>query len=1250
VNYPSIHIEGAIFSPDILDRLEDAPNQRPADFGLDSSIKVKDEIARAWADAQDYWRIFQRKLETLNPDSLATTETRNLWIVPLLGLLGYQLEYQAKGAEENGKTYPISHRAINRGQFPVHILGCREPAGLDRKPDRVALRMSTHAMLQEYLNLTEQLYGLATNGRVLRLLRDSSRLVKLTYLEFDLDRIFTDGLFADFAVLYRLLHISRMPASAETVAESIIELYHQDSLDSGARIREGLSKAVEQAIYDFANGFLAHPDNAALRHAVALGELTPNAFYQNLLRLIYRILFLLVIEERDLVYPRQVNAAQRDVYYRYYSLQHLRRLSEKRYLANRRQLDLWRSLQSTFRLFEADSPGPKLGIAPLAGDLFHPDAIGPLHRSALGNDVLLGCLYSLSLYQNPDTGQLVRVNYAALNVEEFGSVYEGLLEYDPVFVQNGDRIDFAFSEGSQRADTGSHYTPDDLVQPLLKHSLDYLISDKLKDPAPEKALLGLRVADISCGSGHILLAAARRIASAVATVRTGEEQPSPSAFRAAIRDVIRECIYGVDINPLAVELCKVSLWLEAHNPGEPLNFLDYHIKCGNAIVGHAHSKDLERGIPDEAFKALSGDDKEIASAVRKRNKVERSSAQAGQLPLGPEIKQQLDNILVRWRELSNLPEHTSIEIEVKKRSYLAFSQSEDASLLGQIAPIPIAQFYLLKTKNNLDRIITDGEFRLYLNNQQRPRGPAIAEALSLARKNHFFHWFLEFPEILQRGGFDCILGNPPYMGGKALSGNYGHPFCEYMKWEYSPAGLSDLVVYFVRRIYSLLRPEGFTAFITTNSIKDGEIRKDGLDQVLAQNGTINMAIRGIKWPGRANLFVSLVAIKKGSWNGKRVLDGKEVPIISSFFEDSLDKSEPKLLTDNIKNIFQGTVFLGDGFLLSHEEAKRLIDLDLHNREVIFPVINGQEINSIPDQAPGRSIINFFDWDIEKASGYIEPFRIVEDKVKPEREHQRDERAKHWWWRFNRYNIDCYSAIRPLKHCFIAAATTKYLNFSALPTDFVFLNTLFVFTTDRWDLYAVVQSVLHEIWARKYSGSLANILRYSPTDCFDTFPFPSDLWQAPVPTMAIIGENYHEHRRALMLQLWLGLTDIYNLFHSRDLSAEMVMEVSKKTLDEAETGYQGILELRRLHRELDNTIRDAYGWEDINLNHDFYEIETLAEDDRVRWTISPEARKEVLRRLLALNLKRAGEQEKVVGVVKKRGKKARSEPDGQMGMM
>lgn len=1253
MSYPSIRIEGAIFSPDILERLEEAPGQRPADFNLDTGTKVKDEIAQAWADAQDYWRIFQRKLESLKPDSPATTETRQQWIVPLLGLLGYQLEYQAKGVELNGKNYTISHRATNRGHTPVHVVGYREAAGLDRKPERThigAPRMSAHGLVQEYLNLHDELYGLVTNGRLLRLLRDSSRLIKLTYLEFDLDRIFTDGLFADFAVLYRLLHATRLPLSNDAAAESLIERYHQDSLDSGARIRDGLSKAVEQAIRDFANGFLSHRDNEALLQAIRDGQLTPETYYQHLLRLIYRLLFLLVIEERDLIFPPSASRQQRDIFRNYYSVERLRLLSEKRHLADKRFHDRWLGLLATFKLFEAHGPGEKLGIAPLAGDLFGSTAIGLLAQCRLGNDVLLGCLRSLGLYQHPDNGQTIRVNYAALNVEEFGSVYEGLLEFQPVFLTEGERVEFDFAQGDQRAATGSHYTPDDLVQPLIKHSLDYLIADALKKPDPAKALLDLRVADIACGSGHILLAAARRIATELAIVWTGEEQPSPTAFRAAIRDVIRECIYGVDLNPLAVELCKVALWLEAHTPGEPLNFLDHHIKCGNAIVGFARREEAERGVPDDAFKTLPDDDKETAALLRKRNKKEREDHATGQLPLSPAMQKQLDDILRGWNELNRLPEHTSDEIEAKKARYLAFTQSKNSWLLHQIASIPIAQFYIPKAADNLQKFVTDAAYRRYWKGEIIPQGQATAEAWAMAERKRFFHWFLDFPEIMERGGFDCILGNPPYLGGTRLSGTFGHAFCALTKWLYEPVGLNELVAFFIRRMVTLVRPGGFFSLITTNSIRDGDIRKDGLEHAVAKGYEINMAVRGIKWPGRANVIVSLISLHFGCLPSMKSLDGRKVSTISAFLEASEGELAPKNLLESTKKVLTGSVILGTGFVLQPSESETLL-ADKEYLQVVRPVLNGSELNNFPTQEPQRHIVCFWDWPLEKAMQYPKALDIVINRVKPERDliEENTPINRHYrndWWQYGVLVSSLYRALEGYSFCFVATKTTKYLNFSRVPTGIVFTDLLKVFSTDRWDLYAVVQSTIHEGWARKYSGALKQDLRYSPSKCFDNFPFPQGLWQTANPNLVTLGERYHEHRRALMQSLWLGLTDIYNLFHTRDLTPTEVARVSKKPMLEAEAGYQGILELRRLHREIDLAVRDAYGWTDLDLGHDFVEVETLPENDRVRYTISPAARKEVLKRLLAENHRRAAAQvtEAATKPTAKRGPKAKVADD------
>jgi len=733
VKYPCIRVEGSILAADILEKIEqgEVAGQKPSDFGLLADAKVKDEIVRAWADAQDLWRIFRRKFEATKEGVSATTETRNFWVVPLLGLLGYQLELARKGEEVLGKNYFLSHRLPSRDQFVVHIMGYRD--SLDKKREDSGPRMSPHALVQEYLNLTEHLYAIVTNGQQLRLLRDSSRLIKLSYLEFDLERMMEEEIFPDFALLYRLVHVSRMPLKQDAGAESIIERYHQDSLESGSRIRDGLSAAVEKSIIALANGFLAHASNQALRDAVEAGDVKPKDLYQWLLRLIYRILFLMVIEERDLVYPRKGNRKQRQIYYRYYSIQRLRKLGEKRCFADKHFEDAWCGLNSTFRLFEAGSPGHKIGVVPLAGDLFNERSIGHLQDAELDNEVLLTSFRNLSLFQHPDNKQWIRVNYGALNVEEFGSVYEGLLKREPVFLPNGDRPSFELHESTD--DTQSHYTPEELTHPLIHHSLDYVIEEKLKEKDKEKALLSIRVLDLACGSGHILLNAARRIATELAIVRTGEDQPSPSAFREAVRDVIRHCIYGVDVNPLAVELCKVALWLEAHVPGESLNFLDHHVKCGNAIVGLAHENELERGIPDEAFKTLPVDDKALASGFRKANKEQREEAakvtEQIKLDLAQTVRQELQPVSQHYATLADLPDHTPEDYANKRAQFEEITQRKDLWRLRTLANLQVAQFFIPKTPENRRFICTEEEYRDYLTGKRHPQSQAVARANAL---------------------------------------------------------------------------------------------------------------------------------------------------------------------------------------------------------------------------------------------------------------------------------------------------------------------------------------------------------------------------------------------------------------------------------------------------------------------------------------------------------------------------------------
>lgn len=1218
MKYTTIRIEGAILSADILAKIDqgELPGQAAKDFGFEPNVKVKDEIGRAWADAQDMWRVYRRRTERVAEDDYGTSETRKFWIIPLLEMLGYDAVY-SKAETVNDKSYAISHRAQNLAGFPIHVMGFRD--NLDKKRDDSGPRMSPHGLVQEYINLKEHLYAIVSNGTSLRLLRDSSRLIKLSFIEFDLASMMDDEHFADFAIMYRLLHATRMPRSMEHGAESLIEQYHQDALDSGSRIRDGLSRAVEFSIRNLADGFLAHPNNVNLRQAVTDQQVTADNLYDYLLKLIYRLLFLMVIEERGLVYPKDGDKKKRDIYYSFYSVQSLRLLSEKNHLADNRFSDQWLVLKNCFQLFESEISAAKLGLKPLAGDLFGYNAIGILNECSLDNEVLLTSLRNLCMFTNPVSGQKMRVNYGSLNVEEFGSVYEGLLEKDPV-IHGNDSFRFDFKAGTGRSSSGSHYTPDELVQPLIKHSLDYIIADRLKEKDPIKALLSIKVCDVSCGSGHILLNAARRIGAEVAKLRTGEDQPSPEPFRQGVRDAIANCIYGVDKNPLAVELCKVALWLEAHNPGKPLSFLDHHIKCGDAIVGFARREEMERGVPDEAFAKMPGDEKEVLAELRKRNKKERKEKDQSRIEdFSPVIRKQLDSILSGWQEISKLPERSPKEIEAKRNQYQKVSRSQESWLLSQIAAIPIAQFFLPKTEENLTRIITDLEYRRYLSGQHRPQGLATATALEVGHGHRFFHWFLEFPEIIENGGFDCILGNPPYLGGTKITGANGKNYLNYLKCYFHPAAdRCDLAGYFLRRIFSLLTSRSFLAIITTNTISEGDTREGGIEVVLNQKGKINYSLKSTDWPGEAAVKVTLVAISK-QWNNLRcVIGNKVVSSINQFLEEGEVQGKPEKLIENDGKAFNGSYVFGDGFIVSEEFCRKTIEQDHKYSLILKPYINGRDLNTDPNQEAGRWVIDFGKRTFEEASEFPICLSVVEQNVKPFRESKSKDVASAPWWQFWRTRDDLYEKLNIQDRCLVHTRVTKTHGFCFNSTNRIFSDAICVFCYEDDYYFSILQSSIHDAWATHYSSALKSDRRYSVADAYQTYPFPKEMTSELKNSLDRIGGKYHEFRRKFMVDIQIGLTSTYNLFHERDLTSEKIVKVSKKSSQEAEVGCQSILELRRLHRQLDTAVRDAYGWTDLDLAHDFYEIETLPENDRVRYTISPAARKELLKRLLQLN--------------------------------
>ncbi|HQL33587.1 MAG TPA: N-6 DNA methylase, partial [Treponemataceae bacterium] len=601
MKYEAINWEGALIGPETLDKIVDEnaiKGQKSGDFGLKG--KVRDEILEAWAEAKAQWSLFSmRRAREDAKDAYGTSRTRQSWIIPFLSLLGYELE-NAAAVEVAGKSFAISHRAAGR-VCPVHIVGFNE--SLDKKREGSSAsgsRASPHSLVQEYINLSDTLYALVTNGLTIRLLRDSSRLIKLTYLEFNLERIFEEELFSDFALLFRLLHISRWPADADSASECLLEVYHQDSLENGSRIRGKLSGAVIDAIIYWADGLLNHSDNRSLRDLVRSDPSAPRLLYDTLLTLVYRVLFLLVIEERDLTHQEGADADLKKLYRDYYSLSSIRERSRAVWSEEGRFSDFWATLMDCFSLHEDGERATLLALKPLAGDLFSDDSFALFRGLSMDNASFARGLTMLDSYEDEKRGVPVRVNYAALNVEEFGSIYEGLLDFDARIHEAEGRFHFGFTSGDDRGKSGSHYTPEELVQPLIEHALDPLIEQCLSKNDPEQSLLSLKICDDACGSGHILLNAARRVALELSRIRTKADNPDPASYRKALREVIERCIYGVDFNPQAVRLCKVALWLESHNPGESLGFLDHHIKCGDSLVGITQASELLDPIPEAA--------------------------------------------------------------------------------------------------------------------------------------------------------------------------------------------------------------------------------------------------------------------------------------------------------------------------------------------------------------------------------------------------------------------------------------------------------------------------------------------------------------------------------------------------------------------------------------------------------------------------------------------------------------------------
>lgn len=1114
-----------------------------------------------------------------------------------------------------------------------------------------------------------------------------------------------------------LLGVRRFFGSPESTLDILLERSSAFQEEVTDTLGEQVRRAVEILIQS-----LGRADQD--RNGELLKDVEPKEIYEAGLTVMMRLVFTLCAEERGLLLLGD------PIYDQYYAISTLRSILREE--ADRlgvevleRRHDAWSRLLSTFRAIFGGIEHESLRMPAMGGSLFDPDRFPFLEGRAKGtkwkehsatplpidNRTVLLLLDALQVLEQRGGAQLL--SYRALDVEQIGHVYEGLLEctvaklnevtigligsqkvrhpsttlreLEALSSQGTDKIikhlaeltgraattikkalekdedesifrrlihacggdeklagqlssyanlfdedswgtflvyragSFAVVRGSSRRETGAHYTPKTLTEPIVQHTLEPLVYIGPAEGKPQNEwrlkssaeLLSLKICDMAMGSAAFLVQACRWLGERVVEAWEFEEKtgkyitmegetvnepksaellPKDKSERILIarRLVASRCLCGVDINPMAVELGKMSLWLVTMMKNRPFNFLDHALKCGDSLLGVSNLEQIAN------FSLRPGQMQATFATIDILNRIESAS--------------------VKRKLLENLPSNDLIQVG-NKNSLFVEAESEivllkvlsDCLIAFEILGFSDKQYedqritFAIQVEKEMKKPLT--EFIFYSSKQLHGRKP--------------FHWPIEFPEVFAKGGFDAFIGNPPFMGSQRMTGVFGNDYRNFIVNHLADGrrGQADLCAYFFLRAFSLLREEfGVFGLLSTNTIAQGDTRQVGLDHIVSK-GKIFRAISSIAWPGAAMLEVAQVWFGRFQWLGETLLDGKPTKAITSYLTaaSSVNGMAYRLAENDAKS-FIGFYVLGMGFVLTAEEAKVLLAKDPRNVDVIFPFLNGDDINSRVDQSPSRWVINFHDWPLEKAAQYAECFSIVETKVKPEREkNNREVRRKYWW----HYAEKCPALCKELKlhsRVLVHPLTSKYNSLVFYDPDIVFSHMTVVLALDKWSDYSILQSDIHWNWVLQYGNKFGNTPQYTPSDCVVTFPFPhlkpSELEQ--------LGKTYYETRHQIIQVRQEGLTKIYNCFH-----------------DQGEQSHD-IIQLRKLYVNLNNAVAGAYGWSDLELEHDFHETK-----QGIRYTISETARREVLDRLLALNHQRYEEEVKAGLHDKKTPKKTSS---------
>jgi hypothetical protein len=798
----SIRVVGGLLPADMITRImtgKDVSASTPADYHVFGVRSVKDAAERHWDYLKGAWRVLRDAIGYgSDPRGLASEN----WLLPLFDEHGYgRLTRLHAGisADDGTKVFSVSHAWQH---LPIHLV----PWGQDLDKRPAAGELPPQSMVQDCLNRTAgHLWGIISNGSVLRVLRDTTSLTGSAYLEVDLAAMFDGELFEDFVLLYRLLHVSRFEvADGAAVSSCRMERWRAEAIEAGTRALDQLRDGVKDAIIALGTGFLKHPANAAFRE-----DFDKDQAKRALLRLVYRLLFWFVAEDRDALHTPRTDEKTTRRYAAYFSARRLRDASMRG--VGTAHGDLWQAVRLVLSGLGAEGGLPHLGLPGLGGIYDDTPTDQVLAGLALSNEQLLTAIRSLSRVRDKSANRWRRIDYRNLGAEELGAIYESLLELVP---DRDSQYTFMLRDaaGNDRKSTGSYYTPTSLIDCLLDSTLDPVLDDATKQAdiaatasgtdasaAIAEALLSVTVCDPACGSGHFLVAAARRIAKRVAAVREHNPEPTLESLRTALRDVITRCIYGVDLNPMAVELAKVSLWLEALDPGKPLSFLDAHIKCGNALIG-ATPKLIDDGIPTGAFKPIEGDDPKFAKSLERANaaqpvltagqrRVARFSASPTLPGLEPQsyqeelfgdeviFSQSNATLAAGLARIARLPGGSLREVHWQAAAYQDWEGSAENQAKRLIADAWCAAFVWIKREDAPPAIVNRAFTALKEKGRSALPPPTATEIERLREEHGFFHWHLEFPDIFRVpdsggvdidpgvgwvGGFTVLLGNPPW--------------------------------------------------------------------------------------------------------------------------------------------------------------------------------------------------------------------------------------------------------------------------------------------------------------------------------------------------------------------------------------------------------------------------------------------------------------------------------------------------------